>query len=54
MKNSAARKRKQVPAGYLVAGVDPHKMKHAVVFMTQDFTTRGHSFHKSPSTQWII
>ena len=41
MKNSAAEKRKQVPAGYLVAGVDPHKMKHAVVFMTQDFTTHA-------------
>jgi transposase len=41
MKNSAAKKRKQVPAGYLVVGVDPHKKKHAAVFMTQDFTTRG-------------
>ena len=37
MKNSAAEKRKQVPAGYLVVGVDPHKKKHAAVFMTQDF-----------------
>ncbi len=25
MKNNAAQKRKQVPAGYLVVGVDPHK-----------------------------
>ncbi len=25
MKNSAANKRKQVPAGYLVVGVDPQK-----------------------------
>ncbi len=25
MKNSTAKKRKQVPAGYLVVGVDPHK-----------------------------
>ncbi len=41
MKNSAAKKRKQVPAGYLVVGVDPHKKKHAAVFMTQDFMTRS-------------
>ncbi len=41
MKNSAARKRRQVPTGYLVVGVDPHKKKHAAVFMTQDFTTHS-------------
>jgi len=41
MKNSAAKKRKQVPSGYLVVGVDPHKKKHATVFMTQDFTTHS-------------
>jgi transposase len=41
MKNSAAKKRKQVPSGYLVVGVDPHKKKHASVFMTQDFTAQG-------------
>ena len=29
MKNSAARKIKQVPTGYLVIGIDPHKKKHA-------------------------
>lgn len=36
MKNSAARKLKQVPAGYLLVGIDPHKKKHAAVAMTQD------------------
>ncbi len=41
MKNSTTKKRKQVPAGYLVVGVDPHKKKHAAVFMTQDFMTRS-------------
>jgi len=41
MKNNAANKRKQVPTGYLVIGVDPHKKKHAAVFMTQDFTTHN-------------
>ncbi len=41
MKNSAAKKRRQVPTGYLVVGVDPHKKKHAAVFMTQDFTTHS-------------
>jgi transposase len=41
MQNTAARKRKQVPEGYLVVGVDPHKKKHAVVAITQDFTTQA-------------
>lgn len=36
MKNSTARKLKQVPAGYLIVGIDPHKKKHAAVAMTQD------------------
>ena len=39
MKSTAARKLKQVPMGYLVIGVDPHKKKHAAVTITQDFTT---------------
>ncbi len=41
MKNSAARKLKQVPQGYLVMGVNPHKKKRAAVIMTQDFTTHS-------------
>jgi transposase len=41
MKNSAARKLKQVPKGYLVMGVDPHKKRHAAVAVTQDFTTHS-------------
>lgn len=36
MKNSIARKLKQVPVGYLVIGVDPHKKKHVAGAMTQD------------------
>ncbi|MBA7649160.1 IS110 family transposase ISChy2 [subsurface metagenome] len=40
MRNNAAMKRKQVPEGYLVVGVDPHKKRHAAVAITQDFTTR--------------
>jgi transposase len=40
MQNTAAKKRKQVPEGYLVVGVDPHKKRHAAVAITQDFTTR--------------
>ena len=36
MKNSAAKKVRQVPAGYLVVGVDPHKKQHAAVVMSQD------------------
>lgn len=34
------RKRKQVPKGYLIIGVDPHKKKHVAVAITQDFTLR--------------
>jgi transposase len=36
MKNSTARKLQQIPAGYLLMGVDPHKKKHVAVAMTQD------------------
>ena len=36
MKNSTARKLRQIPTGYLIMGVDPHKKRHAVVVMTQD------------------
>jgi transposase len=38
VKNTVARKLKQVPEGYLIIGVDPHKKKHAAVAITQDFT----------------
>jgi transposase len=41
MKNSDAKKRKEVPAEYLVIGIDPHKKKHAAVVMTQDFMTHS-------------
>jgi len=41
MKSTVARKLKQVPQGYLVMGVDPHKKKHAAVAITQDFTTHS-------------
>jgi len=41
MKNTVARKLKQVPRGYLVVGVDPHKKRHAAVAVTQDFTTHS-------------
>lgn len=49
MKNTVAEKVKQVPEGYLVVGVDPHKRKHAAVAMTQDFTTRDK--FKFPNTR---
>jgi len=41
MENTLARKLKQVPEGYLVVGIDPHKKKHAAVAIVQDFTTRA-------------
>ena len=41
MKNSAAKKVRQVPVGYLVVGVDPHKKRHAAVAITQDFAVHG-------------
>ena len=39
MKSTAAIKLRQIPQGYLVIGVDPHKKNHAAVVITQDFTT---------------
>ncbi len=41
MKNSAARKLKQIPAGYLEIGIDPHKKKHAAVAITEDLMARA-------------
>jgi len=41
MQNTVAKKRKQVPEGYLFVGVDPHKKRHAAVAITQDFTTQA-------------
>ena len=41
MGNTVARKLKQIPEGYPVIGVDPHKKRHAAVSITQDFTTRA-------------
>jgi transposase len=41
MKNTAAKKRKQVPERYLVVGIDPHKKRHAAVAITQDFATQA-------------
>jgi len=40
MKNSAARKLRQIPAGYLTIGIDPHKKKHAAVAITEDLMIR--------------
>ena len=36
MKNNTARKLRQVPPGYLIMGIDPHKKIHVTVAMTQD------------------
>lgn len=41
MKNSTARKLKEVPHGCLVVGVDPHKKRHAAIAMTQDYVVRS-------------
>jgi transposase len=43
MKNTAARKLKQVHEGYLIIGIDPHKKKHAAVVITKDFTVQAKS-----------
>jgi transposase len=40
MQNIAARKLRQVPEGYLIVGIDPHKRKHAAVAITLDLTIR--------------
>jgi len=36
MKNNTARKLSQIPPGYLIMGIDPHKKIHVAVAMTQD------------------
>ena len=36
MKTNIARKLSQIPPGYLIMGVDPHKKIHVAVAMTQD------------------
>jgi transposase len=40
MKNSVAKRLKQVPAGYLTIGIDPHKKTHAAVAITEDLIVR--------------
>jgi transposase len=40
MKNNAARKLKQVPEGFLIVGIDPHKKRHAAVAVTKELTVR--------------
>lgn len=40
MENTLAKKLKQVPEGYMIVGIDPHKKRHAAVAITQNFTTR--------------
>jgi len=41
LKSSVASKVRQVPAGYIVVGIDPHKHKHAAVVITQDFVIQA-------------
>ena len=41
MQNTVASKLKQVPEGFLILGVDPHKKRHAAVAITQDFTAQA-------------
>ena len=40
-KNSAARKLRQVPVGYLKVGVDSHKKRHAAATMTEDLVVQS-------------
>ncbi len=41
MQSTRALKLKQVPVGYLIVGIDPHKRKHAAVVMGQDLVVHG-------------
>ena len=41
MKNSTAKRLEQIPADYLIVGIDAHKKKHAAVIKTQDAFTRA-------------
>ncbi len=49
MQNTAARKMKQVPEGYLVVGIDPHKKTHAAVAIAQD-VVQSESFSSGLNT----
>ena len=49
MKNSAAKKLRQIPTGYLRVGVDPHKKRHAAVTMTEDLLVQSRFNLKIPS-----
>jgi len=40
VKNNAAKKLKQIPARYLIVGIDPHKKKHAAVAIDQELIVR--------------
>jgi transposase len=40
VKNSTARRLRQIPEGYLIVGVDPHKKSHVAVMMSQDAVVR--------------
>jgi transposase len=50
MKDSTAKKLKQIPEGYLIVGVDPHKKRHAAVAMTQDALV--HCKFKVVNSRW--
>lgn len=50
MKNNTANKLKQIPEGYLIAGVDAHKKKHAIVLRTQDAVV--HSRFQVSNSRW--
>ena len=41
MENTATKKLRQVPMGYLRVGVDPHKKKHAAATMTEDLLVQS-------------
>lgn len=41
MKNSTAARIKQIPADYVMVGIDPHKKKHAAVVMTREAEVRA-------------
>lgn len=40
MKNSTAKRLRQIPPGYLIVGIDPHKKSHVAVAISQDAVVR--------------
>ena len=53
MKNSTARKLSQIPPGYLIMGIDPHKKIHVVDWLREYGRSPGLEFDKVSFAQLV-